>query len=152
MLACINAARTAPAFFADELRGLCDFDSFAAEWLSPAVRRPAFDALPALRATAHAQAQDNALRSKLSTNSSSGADPTQRVRAVYPAARYAAELVAGGFSDVRSFVMALSCSQPHRSLLLSCAYDSAGAGLEFDQKRDDGSAYSPAPALSSRIL
>ena len=147
ILACINAARTAPAFFADELRGLCDFDSFAAEWLSPTVRRTALDALPVLRATAHAQAQDNAARSKLSTNSSSGLDPTQRVRAVYPAARYAAELVAGGFSDVRSFVMALSCSQPHRSLLLSCAYDSAGAGMEFDQKKDDGTAYSPVPTL-----
>ena len=147
ILACINAVRTAPAFFADELRGLCDYDSFAADWNSATIRRAPFDALPALRATAHAQAQDNAATSKLSTNSSSGLDPTQRVMAVYPSARYAAELVAGGFSDVRSFVMALSCSQPHRSLLLSCAYDSAGAGIEFDQKKDDGSAYSPAPTL-----
>jgi len=147
ILACINAARTAPAFFADELRGLCDYDAFAAEWDPATFKRAPFDALPALRATAHAQAQDNALRSKLSTNSSSGRDPTQRVKAVYPAARYAAELVAGGFSDVRSFVMALSCSQPHRNLLLSCAYDSAGAGVEFDQKKDDGSAYAPVPTL-----
>ena len=148
ILACINAARTAPTFFANELRGLCDYDSFSLEWESPTIRRAAFDALPVLRATAHAQAQDNALKSRLSTNSSAtGQDPTQRVKAVYPAARYAAELVAGGFSDVRSFVMALSCSKPHRSLLLSCAYDSAGAGVEFDLKKDDGSVYSPVPSL-----
>ena len=43
--------------------------------------------------------------------------------------------------------MALSCSKPHRSLLLSCAYDAAGAGVEFDQRKDDGTAYSPVPSL-----